>query len=499
MRIRSDFYSIREGADTVYLIKGSGKALLIGTGSGAPGLAAFVAKLAGSTPVEVIVTSDDKGQTGGLGEFKSSKIYLPKGASISRTGLTNVAEVGRGDAISLGADSGRELSGFQVEPLRGHSAAGLTLLDTSDRVLLSGDALGMQAADGGLILNGKLEDFSAELAAWRERTDGKYDAVLTSRNYQWQVGPAFVDQLQNAARRGVAEGSAAFADSAAMPGYKVIKSGSAQDAASIVMAATRGAQWTHSFDFRCLPRCWPAVAPAASWITTRLEDPKAVYLSAAEFGARGDGQADDSAALQAAIDKAENRVRAGILFVPSGRYRITRTVYVWPGVRIFGYGATRPVFVLAPNTPGFQKGIGVMVMFTGARPGGAPGGRPRLPHSVSPGGQRPAERCDRGRESRHLLLGDEQHRFRDRRRQSGGGRHPLPRRAARLPEPHGLPHGLRTGGAHRGRQLRRRTSSSLAGATASSRTSRRRPGSSRWSIRSSTGSARPRSASTRPG
>jgi hypothetical protein len=114
------------------------------------------------------------------------------------------------------------------------------------------------------------------------------------------------------------------------------------------------------------------IAPAASVITTRLEDPKAVYLFAAGFAAKGDGEADDSAAIQAAIDKAG----AGILFVPSGRYRLTRTIYAGPGVRIFGYGATRPVFVLGPNTPGFQKGVGVMVMFVGGRTGGAaPAGR----------------------------------------------------------------------------------------------------------------------------
>ena len=119
------------------------------------------------------------------------------------------------------------------------------------------------------------------------------------------------------------------------------------------------------------------IAPGASVITTRLEDPKAVYLSAVEFGAKGDGQADDSAALQAAIDKSENRTREGILFVPAGRYRITRTIYVWPGVRIFGFGATRPVIVLGADTPGFQNGVGVMVMFTGFRavgPAGAVGG-----------------------------------------------------------------------------------------------------------------------------
>jgi hypothetical protein len=108
---------------------------------------------------------------------------------------------------------------------------------------------------------------------------------------------------------------------------------------------------------------------AASVLTTRLDDPKAVYLTAQDFAVKADGQADDSASIQAAIDKAENHAREGIVFVPAGRYRLTRTIYVWPGVRLFGYGATRPVFVLAANTPGFQTGVGDMVIFTGPRPG----------------------------------------------------------------------------------------------------------------------------------
>ena len=132
------------------------------------------------------------------------------------------------------------------------------------------------------------------------------------------------------------------------------------------------------YPLRAILAALPALAFGASVISTRLDDPKAVYLTASEFGAHGDGQTDDTAAIQAAIDKAENNVREGIVFVPPGRYRLTRTVYVWPGVRVFGYGATRPVFVLADNTPGFQKGVGVMVMFTGARPRGASAaGQPR--------------------------------------------------------------------------------------------------------------------------
>jgi len=118
---------------------------------------------------------------------------------------------------------------------------------------------------------------------------------------------------------------------------------------------------------------------AASAITMRLEDQQAVYLTAAEFGARGDGKSDDSAAIQAAIDQAEHHAHAGLVFIPSGRYRLTRTIYVWPGVRVFGYGATRPVFLLTSNTPGFQEGIGVMVMFTGARPGPSSDTTRRIP------------------------------------------------------------------------------------------------------------------------
>ncbi|MGO9338409.1 MAG: glycosyl hydrolase family 28-related protein [Terracidiphilus sp.] len=108
---------------------------------------------------------------------------------------------------------------------------------------------------------------------------------------------------------------------------------------------------------------WPS-----SVFSTRLDDPKAVYLATPEFDPHADGQADDCAAIQAAIDKAGSSTREGIVFIPSGRYRLTRTVYVWPGVRVIGYGPTRPVFLLAGSTPGFQKGVAVMVMFTGANP-----------------------------------------------------------------------------------------------------------------------------------
>ena len=96
---------------------------------------------------------------------------------------------------------------------------------------------------------------------------------------------------------------------------------------------------------RCRPFSSPAhvsaplTQPGASFLTTRLDDPRAVPLT----GAVGDGKADDSAALQAAIDKAAAR--------PRGRHRLhsrraaialTRTIYVWPAVRVIGWGAHAP-------------------------------------------------------------------------------------------------------------------------------------------------------------
>ena len=108
---------------------------------------------------------------------------------------------------------------------------------------------------------------------------------------------------------------------------------------------------------------------AASYYPTRLDDPKAVYLTKDKFPIHGDGVADDSDALQQAIDRVQETSQQGIVFVPEGRYRITRTIYVWPGVRVIGYGVTRPVILLGKNTPGFQQGIGYMVFFAGGRAG----------------------------------------------------------------------------------------------------------------------------------
>jgi hypothetical protein len=98
---------------------------------------------------------------------------------------------------------------------------------------------------------------------------------------------------------------------------------------------------------------------AASFYPQRLADAKAVRVA---------GGGDDPVALRRAIDQAQS-VGQGIVMVPPGRYQITDTLYVWPGVRVIGYGETRPVLVLPEHTPGFMEAArtGSSVVFSRSR------------------------------------------------------------------------------------------------------------------------------------
>jgi sugar lactone lactonase YvrE len=108
---------------------------------------------------------------------------------------------------------------------------------------------------------------------------------------------------------------------------------------------------------------------ADSFYRIRLDDPRAVYLTKDQFGVHADGIGDDSDALQQAINRVQETTRMGVLFIPEGSYRLTKTVFVWQGIRLIGYGQKRPAIMLGKNTPGFQEGTGkYMIHFADNRP-----------------------------------------------------------------------------------------------------------------------------------
>ncbi|MBO9499531.1 MAG: SMP-30/gluconolactonase/LRE family protein [Novosphingobium sp.] len=117
-------------------------------------------------------------------------------------------------------------------------------------------------------------------------------------------------------------------------------------------------------------------APAPALASQSVYEKAPDEPSAVTVAGKRDGRADDAAAIQAAIDTASVKGGGGIVFLPSGTYRISRTIYIWPGVRLFGVGPTRPVILLGARTPGFQRGVANMVIFAGGKREGVQGTGP---------------------------------------------------------------------------------------------------------------------------
>src|SRR5450631_966807 len=102
---------------------------------------------------------------------------------------------------------------------------------------------------------------------------------------------------------------------------------------------------------------------SASFYSQRLEDSNAVYVTPS-------GGGDDTAALQQAINRVQETTGQGIVMLAPGQYQIRDTIYIWPGIRLIGYGAARPMIVLPANAPGFSDAAHekLMIFFAGARP-----------------------------------------------------------------------------------------------------------------------------------
>ena len=118
---------------------------------------------------------------------------------------------------------------------------------------------------------------------------------------------------------------------------------------------------------------------SASFYPQRPEDPKAVYVAPGSTG-------DDTASLQQAVNQVQAASGQGLVLLAPGQYHLSDTLYIWPGIRLIGYGAERPVIVLPANTPGFGDAAHekVMIFFAGGRPQNPQAGRGSIP-DANPG------------------------------------------------------------------------------------------------------------------
>ncbi|MBN1894788.1 SMP-30/gluconolactonase/LRE family protein [bacterium] len=89
----------------------------------------------------------------------------------------------------------------------------------------------------------------------------------------------------------------------------------------------------------------------------KIHDPEAVYFTPDRFAVTADGKTDVSADLQKAINTLKSEKNFGIVFIPEGTYRISRTIYVPKAIRLIGYGKKRPLIILGENSPGYQEPV----------------------------------------------------------------------------------------------------------------------------------------------
>ena len=101
-----------------------------------------------------------------------------------------------------------------------------------------------------------------------------------------------------------------------------------------------------------MPSGW--AAEGGSTYTQRPDDPEAFYFTPENYGFKADGKSDVTDALQEAINQVKREKNFGILFLPEGNYRISKTIQIPSSIRLIGYGKKRPVIYLGADTPGFQ-------------------------------------------------------------------------------------------------------------------------------------------------
>lgn len=122
-------------------------------------------------------------------------------------------------------------------------------------------------------------------------------------------------------------------------------------------------------------------AQSQSVYTQKPVDAEAVYFTPENFGIRADGKMDVSDALQRALNQVKEQYNFGIVFLPEGVYKISKTIYIPNAVRLIGYGVHRPLVTLGENSPGYQQEVeqdkgkaNYLFWFTGelVRPGAIP-------------------------------------------------------------------------------------------------------------------------------
>ncbi|SEK06944.1 Pectate lyase superfamily protein [Paraburkholderia diazotrophica] len=101
--------------------------------------------------------------------------------------------------------------------------------------------------------------------------------------------------------------------------------------------------------------CLAGLARAARSASAPVTTPSGFFVNVRDFGAKGDGKADDTMALQRAIDHIRGRADAlgdtsylPCIVLPAGHYRLTDTIYTVPWIKLRSEGSVLLDFTQLP-------------------------------------------------------------------------------------------------------------------------------------------------------
>ncbi len=183
-KIQSDFYLIRDSAgESLFLLHGSTSALLIGTGGGGPGLAAFLHSLIGDLPLDLAILDRDPRQSGGLAQLHPRHIYVAASNVLNGVPATVLRD---GATIELGMNHAGQPMALEAASFQSDGVANLSLLSVADQVLFAGNAFEKQAAPPRMRMPiSKPEEDQAARAAWVKQMNGRFDLVYLASNARW--------------------------------------------------------------------------------------------------------------------------------------------------------------------------------------------------------------------------------------------------------------------------------------------------------------------------
>jgi glyoxylase-like metal-dependent hydrolase (beta-lactamase superfamily II) len=222
--------------ESLFLVVGSQRALLIGTGSGAPGLESVVKRLIGGLPLDVAILDTDASQTGGLEQLSPANLYTGIDVPLLDS---RAKRLGDGDQIDLGMDTAGNSLRLEVQSLAAPGKPSLTLLARSDRLMFVGTALGGMSPAAPLPVADPLA-LQESLSKWLARVGGRFDNLYATSSPRWFTDPAYLDQLRQVLARALSgRGAGKVSGELNSPAdQRITAELAAADAASIVLRKT---------------------------------------------------------------------------------------------------------------------------------------------------------------------------------------------------------------------------------------------------------------------